>query len=835
MRKKYRKIVNLVTTFLVGLGMLISPYGYTQQMVQDTQRRLLFDHEAHTASGSEISLDGLDDELFGLKINLGNGETTITHLDVSIPGNSDLPVEFRRIATSDPNRPDFFGNPSSTRSVGLGNFHLDASYLLLPSIKASGKAGCVSDSTIVDTRDEMYVNPIVNLPGNRKLLLKTQGTSNSTYFGGNQPEFTTKSNARIKQIKKGQTCTWTLTTSEGITYEYGVVRVIKTKDGKKKHAMLVTKITDVNGNFVNYIYENSEKRLKRIKSNDGREIYMSFRSDGTVDCVFANDSPGKSNNFIWRVYLFGTRSDGSGLKYLKSVSLPGNQQKWEFNELAGITSHYGNDYARRCTFGENARIKHPNGTVLELKTKKIVNFSQAQSPSGHLGTSHRAACLPPTDVYNNIGMHSTALRSASISDGTSSYGKFSTFFSSATYEKKVTLVDGTASVWTIDYDEGDLFNSNSSKYATNKSVHKNQNNPVAVDITKPKKRTVTDPLGNKHVVKVGRSLNDSGLEVSREVFKRGSSTATRKVENEYVYSTNRLGFAYNRTKLSPKSAEHWVRLSKQTITQEGVTYKTSYVYNDYGQPTKVTKSSTLQTGKIEELTTYTHIKSKWILGLVNTFSINGRQISGASYDSLGRKVLETRNGAQHMRFRWSNDGTLTATRNGNDEITQYSDYKRGVAQLTTLPNGGKIRLIVNGSGKVIQKTSPLGFIEKTTFNSLGLKTKIDLPAGFADTSIAYTLPTTTTGLIKTETTGSGSQKKIVKTTFNGYGKPLLIETRDVTARVSIFERFEYDKLGREKFKSFLSSSSSAIYGTEITYEFWDEKLKSERMLPHIRL
>ena len=165
MRGLYRKITSITTAFLVASGMLTAPYGYTQQLVLETQRRLLFDHEAHTANGTGVSLDGLGSELFGVEINLDTGETTVTHVDVSIPGNSKLPVEFRRIASSDPNRPSFFGNPTSTRSVGLGNFHLDAAYITLPSIKSNGTAGCVAETTLVEARDEMYVTPIVNLPG----------------------------------------------------------------------------------------------------------------------------------------------------------------------------------------------------------------------------------------------------------------------------------------------------------------------------------------------------------------------------------------------------------------------------------------------------------------------------------------------------------------------------------------------------------------------------------------------------------------------------------------------------------------------------------------------
>ena len=514
----------LATTLLVALGMLFAPFSFSQQRVEYGERRLLFDHEAHNGNGSTADVADINSDLLGDSIDLDTGELSFRHVDISIPGNSNLPVEFVRIINSDPDRPNFFGNPTSTRSRGLANWHADYDYILLHSIKSNGTAGCVSNTTVVDSSDEIYVTPRVNIAGKTELLLKTSGTNNSKIFGSEQPEYTTSSMWKIKQTKSMGRCTWSLTTTDGRKFEFGQVRIMDTKGGKKKHAMLITKVSDVHGNYVKYIYKGRENRLTEIKSNDDRKIRISFRADGTVDCVFSNGTPGLSGEIVW-IYKFENISSGSRLKYLKTVNFD-SKIKWEFNPLYGVYSHSSNSYARRCIFGQNARVKHSSGLVAEYKTKKIVNFVEAESPNGHIGTSHRAACLPPTDVYNNVGMYSNALKSGSISDGSSSYGKFSTFFTSAVIEKKYTFLDNTTAVWSVDYGEGDLFNANSSRYSMNKTVHKNQNSPKTVDITKPKIRTVTDPLGVKYVVKFGRSLNLFGAAATKVFLDGNRETRT---------------------------------------------------------------------------------------------------------------------------------------------------------------------------------------------------------------------------------------------------------------------------------------------------------------------
>ena len=850
MQRIFGRYSRMAMAVLIAFSMVTAPYGYPQHNVSSGLRRLLLDHEAYITNidSEKFAGNGLGD--FGETIDPDTGELSFRHTDIHLPGNSDFEIAYTRYISSDPDRPNFHGNASSTSSRGLGNWSSDFPYIVLPSINSNGIAGCISNSTEVDIDDAMYIAPRIRLGGKTYNLLKKPTTTNSAVFGVDHPDYASSSILKIEQTKSGKTCKWTATTTKGTVYTFGQVRVMAEKNGKKKHAVLITHVKDARGDSADYTYEGSQHRLKWVKASDGRTLEFVYNRAGTmIECVVANSGSETTKKRVW-FYKFRTMS-GTSLQYLYRAGINDTDFYWEFDELAGVHRHYGNAYARRCSFGRNARVRNPLGLVADYKTKRIINFVQAESPDGHKSTSHRAACIPPTDIYDHefdlsgeFGdddeyEYRQALKSPSLSDGTSIFGKFSTFFTSAVVERKITDIDQSVAIWTIAYGEDDLYNPVFND-STDETVHKNQNAPVYVDITKPKTRTVTDPLGTKTVYKIGRSLDDTGLLVSVDVYAKNSTKAEYSAKYEYTHSKKPLGHAWNRERLNQTIAEKWTRVSKQTITIGGETYVTKSEFDAFGFPTKVTRSSTLQTDKIVERTTYTHNKSKWILGLVKTHSQNGRELSGASYDKNGRKVLETRFGSQFMRYSWFGNN-MSAARNGGDETTRMHSYKRGISQNTKLQNGAVFKKVVDDNGWITQTTSPIGYVEKISYNPLGWQTKIDRMSGYADTTLSYTAPVfesifgiafISEGLTKKETTGSGKSRRVVTTKYNGRGSPILIETRDVTAKVSIYTRIRYDKLGREIFRSFPSFQSTATAGIETKYDaIGRETQKRENVAP----
>lgn len=803
-KKILRTCVTLVSCGMVNLTVVHADYSPTEE-----QRRLLFDHESHNLDLEKLPSEELPKELLEGKlgdfINPDTGELGFWVVDLDIPGNFDIPVRVARILDSDTDRPKFTRSQivNDSRS-GTANWGLDLPYILLGSINSSGTVGCMDKQHMLDFKDEMYVQPRMGLEKKTWPLLKTKNVSNTDVFGSNQPEYTNKEMWRVNQTKTNGKCTWTAVDPDGTTYEYGQDFVIENDNGKRKHAMMVTKITDVHGNWVNFTYRSNHKHLTKIESSDGRKITLVYRDNRwffELECILTDN-----RSLIW-VYNF-KYVPGTQIKYLSKVWLMQDIERyWEYDQMAGVYDYNrrkedeDGNRARRCVFGTNARVRSPDGLVGNFTTKKIVNFAEANSANAIKGASHRAACLADSD-------------GGDYADGTSKHGNFITYFTSAVTSKKLSGPGIETATWTYEYDEGDLYNTNTF-VAT---VHKNKNKPVDVDITKPKKRTFTDPLGTKYEFKIGRSLNDTGQLISQSIYAKGSKKATRTVEYEQVFSQKPLGHAFSRDTDNSKSNEHWSRVSKRTWTQEGVIYTKEYEYDNRGYETKTTASSTLQTGKIVNETKYQNLTSKWILGLPIKKTRNKKEVWSSTRDSKGQIILEKHLGAEFERKRWNADGTLAETKNGKQHIKKFENYKRGTPQKVTDLNGAVTTKIVDNKGWVSQVTNPSGYTEKFTRNRFGWVLKIDRPVGYADTVIKFTPPSASNGVVEEATTGTGKRKKVVKTTYDGYGDRILVKTSNNHNRIEIYEKIKYDKLRRINFKSWKSSSFSASAGIETKYD-----------------
>ena len=829
-------IISLVV--FVGFSFATSMLSFGQHVAPT--KRFVFDHEAYESNKQILGPQELNAGMMGDFVNLDTGELSFSQTDVDLPGNFDIPVRFTRIIDGDDDRPKFVTSELAKKSTGLANWGAELPYILLHAINKDGKVGCVSATHALNEYDKMHVIPRLSLRHNQRwTLLKSSKTS---IFGTVSPEFTTKTLWKLSQTKINGKCTWKAIAPNGNIYEFGQPYILaKRSDGAKKHAVLITKITDVHGNWVKYDYDETHKRLKEITSSDGRKIRLVYRSNNELECIVVNGR-------MW-VYKFKKINWNSSEKYLSKATLPDGRY-WEFGKLLGVTSFSSSFHAQRCIFGEGARIRHFEGTVATYKTQKIINFASASSPA-HLKTSHRATCLPPIElfgknfkggIYKQIlrgeyypsrnspeyeaevyikGRVSQYMSTASLTDGVSKFGYFSTFFTSAVVEKKLQSVDGTTITWTYDYDEGDLYNGDYSYETSSKSVHKGSK-IVQVDTSKPKKRTVTGPLGTKYEYYFGRGLTDTGALISEHIYPKGSTEASRKVSYEYVFSAIKLGMAWNCTMVTPvevkNPAEYWRRVSKRTVTQDGEVYTTLNNYDSRGSLTKSTKSSTIQDGADVIVRKVKYLDSKWILDLTGSITEDGKEIRGFTYDVNGKVILETRYGNQYERTKWNSDGTRAAVRDGNNHTTKFENYKRGISQKVIKPNGGIYQKTVDSNGWITSETNVLGYKESFTFDNCGRVTKIDRPTGYADSIITYSIASADGGRAVTVTTGTGKQKIIEKTTFDLFGNTVLKETRDVTNSVSVFVRHQFDKLGRPIFESLPSSKSSTTLGIKATFD-----------------
>lgn len=779
----------------------------------EDKRNLWFDHDALTFDEDTLSLIDSPSEMttgiLGDFINLDTGELGFRQTDIDIPGNFDLPVRVTRIIDSNVDRPTFTRSQIINNTLsGTANWGLELPYLLLESIDSRETEGCIRRKTEDNLfiSENLFVQPRISVPGNSRVLLKTKKLKK--IFSRKSPRFTNSEFWRIDSEKKDGKCTWTAVATNGVIYEFDQVFILENDNGKRKQAMLVTKVTDIHKNYVTYEYDPVHRTLRSITGSDGRKILFHYNDKSKGRELKRIET--KDGKQTW-LYEYKMKPGSTTEKFLAKASLKVSSDKnlkhfWQFDQMAGVYdfNHSKDDSsyrARRCAFGRDATVRSPSGLVGKFKTKKIVNFQQANSARATNRTSHRVVCLFGSDTDT-------------VSDGTSKFGNFSTFFTSAVIEKRLTDVNGETTIWKYEYDEGDLFNDDPSV----KTVHRNVNEPKIVDITKPKSRTVTGPLGAKYVVEIGRSLDDTGVLVSETIYPKGSTTLSRKISYEYKHSSKRIGSAKNRERLNRNAVERWTRVSKRTWIQDGVTYTKESEYNVFGSVTKTTEYSTLKADKMVTEYEYLDIKAKWILGLPIKKVVNGLVVWGAEYDGNGKMILEKRFGADFERKMWNSDGTLAKITNGKQDVRKFENYKRSIAQKVTDLNGAVSKKIVDKNGWITQTTDSNGYTEEYEFNEMGWVTKITRPDGYADTTINFTSPVGKSGYVEVATIGEGLGKKIVTRKFDGFDRTILLKTNNSGNTASIFEKFSFDKLGRKIFESWKSSSESASAGIETKFD-----------------
>lgn len=832
-RREVALRLTVATVLLFSSQQILFQKVFAQQQ-QQPETIYNIDWEEHLTPAQ--GLKAHDENLLGDHIDPATGGLSFEQVDVSIPGNSGLPVEIRRRR----NPGQSFNNEFADWQLAVPTISTKINATEFTSGTRWGKNRCtqplvssIPNSDFAKVYFHDLGGPVYPQQYSDGVLLDVPGRASSHLLdktvSGSWP-----ANAQKVTVDGWYfTC---LTNIDGAGTEgfYGYAPngeryrfdVIRSRNAVAKNdtwhidytslggqslyhvetvyydVLAASEVVDVNGNWVHYNYDSAGK-LTSITSNDGRQMDVNYDTAGRVSSVVAH--PGTTDQRTWS-YTYGNQSayqylapfepdgvPGSGYQaytVLKTVVLP-NSRQWQFN-LAGLfaKSVPGTTYNTlsggvpvTCKqLDQTVSVTHPDGIVGEFELKEYARLYPiaAQSQYG-----------PPCP-------------NSSLGRGTNYYADFM-----AVTKKTLSAPTVPTAVWQYDY-----VNANApflGQYGANRTV-------------------VTLPDGSMHINHYAPSSNHSSI-LKEQVFT--DTTATTLLQTtDYTYLQE--GSAGSDFVAATVTADVYKPLRRQqiTITRNSDQYNTVHTYvtdrnaanYSYGYPVRTETWSSLGGGT--RVTDYTWLKDQddWILGQLNTVTRNGDLFDDYDYDTKGRLVTHKRFGVTVATLGYYTSGVQAGRLNWYKDAlarqTTYSDYYRGAPRTITRADATAVTRAIDRNGRVTSHTNARGFQTHYQYDPVGRLMLIDRPETWSDTTIGYAY--SSSGLVQTATQGT----ETTKTTYDAMLRPIQVHREDLLqgrgllppSNYHIYTETAYDAMGRVRFVSLPSDTAGSTIGTETDYD-----------------
>ena len=767
-----------------------------------------------------LQSDGVD--LLGDSVDLNTGALQFEHVDVSLPGNSHLEVAIRRTRSqgfvfphldaasrsslnkvysaadrqraSSPFADWSLETPKISGLIPVGislNAHVSApdssskslcsfGLPLLAVVPIPGSGGTeIGDFQLLDGHDiSNGLELTIPGQGSKKLLETPQGVNWPTgtikvtkdYWvikcgpadNGAQGFIATAPNGDVYKLDKfryrlaagvpveGRSASGSL--PGGVNYwSSGLPRV--------EVVLQASEVTDVNGNWVRYTY-NNRGWVTGINGSDGRSIQIHMDSNDLITSVTAN---GRSWHYTYQ--------DGFGAKVLSGVGLP-DGRAWMLNLH---TMPVGPNHTYDCeALDQTVSMTHPNGV-----TGTFV-FSETRHVKGYVGPGGSKARSCITSAFQNtIYYDFMSLKSKTLSGPGYPFASWNYSYSGYTggtvpSTKWGQVIDPLGQKTKATYHRiGDLegLALKTEYFATTSS---------------------STPLQTSHYTYV--TENPIGI-----------SWLDDDIVAKFTSPRHRV------TSVTTKDGDTFTTNTAYNTNQAASNYS-------YGNPTSVSVSSSVTTTPRVTDTSYTHKTTPWVLGLPSSITTNGRNIATMSYDSLGRKTSQTRYGAAQATFTYHTSaafkGALRKITDALGRNYEYLDYKRGRPQRFKRPDGLSAYQYVDNNGWITSGKDARGFTTSYNRDSMGRLTKI-IPSktqkSWDDTNISYSF-----GSNIVQTITKGNARTVV--TYDSLTRPILERTQDLSGGTSSYVKTSYNALGQTVFNSFPSSSSSPTAGTNTSYD-----------------
>lgn len=783
----------------------------------------IMDVDWREKNAPEGHLAAHDFGLLGETINLQTGALSFETVDVSIPGNSSLPVEFRRrlnpgqmeltemwnwqvamprittkifgqewyggnrwgknrctspLANAIPNAswPTSYGNPALQPHEYSDGVILDIPGRVQTQVlDKSVSAGWPASADKV-TAENWYLECITNIDGN--------GTEGFVAVAPNGDRYT------FDKILPGaghntEFDIWTKPSWNPPWYDPIWSEILVHYD-----SLGVSEITDVDGNWVRFDYY-SNGWLKSIRSNDKRVIYIDRNGSILVNEVVANPCANPDHDpetcslnpdrrvwkydytyqsaYVYRPPFSFNGTSGFTTKYwttLTSVELP-DGRKWEYNLVNLFATAVPGYLSSGCKqLSKNVSVTHPDGVTgtfllaeTRLKLGKPVTSAAPYCPNTNMGGGGSAQY---TDVM-------------------------------AVTKKTLSAPSIPTSIWEYDYSQ--LFDE--------------------------VETTITRPDGSTRVVRHPNPFGASSPTIHSRMTGEetyGPNSGPLMESRTYTYLQESAAGSTFISQNSSQSAYRPVRAVETTINRNGEWYKTKNFYNttrssstySYGYPTGVNQWSSLGGGTRDNDIVYAHDTAIWKLGLPDTVTKNSKLFDDYDYNTLGHVTTHKRFGDPWRTYDYyttgDEAGSVAWVEDALNRRTTFRDWKRGTPEEVERADGEKLYRTVDDNGWITGITDWNGNVFGYDYDAdSGRLTDIDRPLPWTDTVITYTAPS---GGVTEQVTTRGDYQ--VTTDFDALLRPTKRVAEDTNVGGdSIFTYTEYDAMGRVSLASLPYLSNQA--------------------------
>lgn len=365
-----------------------------------------------------------------------------------------------------------------------------------------------------------------------------------------------------------------------------------------------------------------------------------------------------------------------------------------------------------------------------------------------------------------------------------------------------------------------------------------QSSPVhrTTTVTGPDGAVSRYTFGNRVLIDLNTAGNE-GLLLGEEHGVIGAS-ALRTTTNRYgegnaaPYGAHQ-GFSLRRRGDWMIAGQRRPQLSGSTVLQ-GETFSwnvpqacgSNFCFDTRARPMTTVRSGPNGATRTES-TTYYDDTSLWVLGQVAQVKciapatsaglpvdcgLSGVVMSENTYDAATALAITTKSfGKLKSTFAYDTisavatgqRGTLKTVKDGNNNITTYTNWKRGIPQSVAFADGNSRTAVVDGRGWITSVTDENGYVTGYAYDAMGRITQVIYPTGdsvawVASNSVFEPVTTAEQGVSAghwRETTHTGNGYKV--TLFDALWRPVLIHEYDAgTGGTDRWVATAYDKAGR---------------------------------------